>query len=144
MTRSAPDERRPAAAHPPSGRRARRRCPPGGGGSRVRSVRVEETIARIDDLWASDIVPALERFISIPNVSPAYDEDWAAHGHMAAAVELVTEWCRHRPIAGLTVDVHELPDRTPVVVCEIPAFGAGAADDTVILYGHLDKQPEMT
>ena len=64
---------------------------------------------------------------------------------MAAAVDLVTELVPSaRPIAGLTVEVHELPDRTPVVVCEIPAFGDGDPDDTVILYGHLDKQPEMT
>src|SRR3954452_3815350 len=63
---------------------------------------------------------------------------------MAAAVDLVVDWCRRRPIPGLTVQVHELPERTPVVVCEVPASGDGDPDDTVILYGHLDKQPEMT
>ena len=45
---------------------------------------------------------------------------------------------------GITVEVHELPGRTPVILMEIPAFGSGSADDTVLLYGHLDKQPEMT
>ncbi len=107
-------------------------------------MRVDDTIAHLDALWADDIVPALQRFITIPNVSPAYDADWAENGHMAAAVDLVADWCRQRPIAGLTVDVHELPERTPVIVCEIPASGDGDPDDTVILYGHLDKQPEMT
>jgi acetylornithine deacetylase/succinyl-diaminopimelate desuccinylase-like protein len=107
-------------------------------------VEVDDTIAHLDGVWAGEIVPALERFITIPNVSPAYDADWTEHGHMAAAVELVVDWCRARPIPGLTVEVHELPERTPVVVCEIPAHGDGDPDDTVILYGHLDKQPEMT
>ena len=34
--------------------------------------------------------------------------------------------------------------RTPLIVIDIPAFGGGPQDRTVILYGHLDKQPEMT
>jgi acetylornithine deacetylase/succinyl-diaminopimelate desuccinylase-like protein len=107
-------------------------------------VRVDDTIARVEAVWADDIVEALHHFIAIPNVSPAYDADWVANGHMAAAVALVSEWCRARPIGGISVSVHELEGLTPVVVCEIPAFGAGDPDDTVILYGHLDKQPEMT
>ncbi len=115
-----------------------------GAGRRVAEVRIDDAIARIEALWADDIVNALHRFIAIPNVSPAYDADWVANGHMADAVALVEDWCRARPIAGLSVDVHELAGLTPVVVCEIPAFGAGDPDDTVILYGHLDKQPEMT
>jgi acetylornithine deacetylase/succinyl-diaminopimelate desuccinylase-like protein len=109
-------------------------------------MNVDETIAHIDAVWLAHIVPALQRYITIPNVSPAFDADWEANGHMAKAVELISEWCRPRPIAGMTVDVQELPGRTPLVVCDVPAFGDGAGDknDTVILYGHLDKQPEMT
>ena len=105
---------------------------------------VDTAIARVDEVWSTDIVGALHEFIAIPNVSPAYDAEWVAHGHMARAVALVAGWCRGRPVAGITVDVHELPGRTPVVVCEIPAFGGGDPADSVILYGHLDKQPEMT
>ena len=41
------------------------------------------------------------------------------------------------------MEVHELAGRTPVIVIEVPAFGGAPADDTVVLYGHLDKQPEM-
>jgi acetylornithine deacetylase/succinyl-diaminopimelate desuccinylase-like protein len=115
-----------------------------GGARKVDGVRADDTIAHIDALWSEDIVPALQRYIAIPNVSPAFDADWMANGHMAEAVELISQWCRTRPIAGMTVEVHELTGLTPVVVCEIPAFGDGDPDDTVILYGHLDKQPEMT
>jgi acetylornithine deacetylase/succinyl-diaminopimelate desuccinylase-like protein len=98
----------------------------------------------VDRVWVDDIVPALHAFIAIPNVSVLYDPLWREHGHMDRAVELVRAWCADRAIAGLTVEVHELPGRTPLILMEIPAFGNGSADDTVLLYGHLDKQPEMT
>ena len=93
--------------------------------------------------WAQDIIPALHDYIAIPALSPAFDAEWAAHGHVAAAVELVATWCRRRPVAGLSVEVAELPGRTPIILMEVPAFGGGPTDDTVLLYGHVDKQPEM-
>jgi acetylornithine deacetylase/succinyl-diaminopimelate desuccinylase-like protein len=93
--------------------------------------------------WPEDILPALEQFIAIPALSPGFDADWEAHGHLAAAAELVAEWCRQRSIDALEVSIEQLPGLTPVVVAEVPAFGGGAPDDTVVLYGHFDKQPEM-
>jgi acetylornithine deacetylase/succinyl-diaminopimelate desuccinylase-like protein len=96
----------------------------------------------VEHAWDT-IVPVLEQYISIPNVSVAFDPEWAEHGHMQRAVELVRGWCASRAIEGATVEVHELAGRTPVIVIEVPAFGDAPADDTVVLYGHLDKQPEM-
>ena len=98
----------------------------------------------VDRVWNDEIIPTLHDYIAIPNVSVLFDPQWREHGHMARAVELIRSWCAARAIAGLTVEVHELPGRTPVILMEIPAFGTGSADDTVLLYGHLDKQPEMT
>ena len=95
-------------------------------------------------VWDDDIMPALQRYIAIPNVSVAYDADWEAHGHMDEAVQLVREWCAARPIDGLTVDVHRIPGRTPLILAEVPASTQRSPTDTVLLYGHLDKQPEMT
>ena len=95
-----------------------------------------------DAAWDT-IVPALEEYITIPNVSVSFDPDWAAHGHMHRAIELIRDWCASRAIEGATIEVQELDGRTPLIVVEIPAFGGGSADDTVVLYGHLDKQPEM-
>ncbi len=74
--------------------------------------------------WAEEIVPSLHDYIAIPALSPMFDRDWAAHGHLAAAVELVRGWCSARPIPGLTVEVHELEGRSPVIVMEVPATGA--------------------
>lgn len=96
----------------------------------------------IDTRW-DEIVPVLQDYIRIPNKSPAFDPEWEAHGHMDRAVQLVSDWLTSRGVEGLSLSVHRLPGRTPVIVCEIPAT-APEATGTVLLYGHLDKQPEMT
>jgi acetylornithine deacetylase/succinyl-diaminopimelate desuccinylase-like protein len=108
-------------------------------------VRTEIASTYADQVWEASIVPALHEFIAIPNLSAAYDANWAANGHMQRAVDLIVAWCSARPLAGLTIDVHELPGRTPVIFIEVPASnGERVDDDCVLLYGHLDKQPEMT
>jgi len=93
----------------------------------------------IDGTWSTSILPALERYIAIPNQSPAFDPQWREHGHMERAVTLVADWIRAQEIPGLTLDVLRLGERTPLICAEI----AGEAAGTVLLYGHLDKQPPM-
>ncbi len=99
--------------------------------------------SQIDQLWDDTIVPELIEYVRIPNKSPHFDSDWAKHGYMDDAVDLIAGWCRQQNIAGMTLDVVRLDDRTPLIFMEIPASGGGSDDDTVLLYGHLDKQPEM-
>ena len=94
----------------------------------------------VGDVWDKDIVPQLVDYIRIPNKSPAFDKEWQQAGHMQRAVDLIAGWCKAQPIEGLTVEVVQLEGRTPLIYMEIP----GEGDDTVLLYGHLDKQPEMT
>lgn len=90
------------------------------------------------------IVPVLHEYIAIPNVSLDFDPQWRENGYMAEAVDLIAGWCRDRPIEGMTLEVMELPERTPMIIIEIPATDLDAdPNDTVLLYGHLDKQPEM-
>jgi acetylornithine deacetylase/succinyl-diaminopimelate desuccinylase-like protein len=96
-----------------------------------------------DRVW-EDIVPVLHDYIAIPALSQDFDADWREHGEIDRAVELIAGWCRARQIPGLSVDVIEHPDRSPMIIMEIPAIGDVSSDaDTVLLYGHLDKQPEM-
>jgi acetylornithine deacetylase/succinyl-diaminopimelate desuccinylase-like protein len=96
----------------------------------------------IGESWDREVVPALTDYIRIPNKSPAFDPDWAAHGHMDRAVALLESWARARldRLAGARLEVVRLPGRTPVILVEVPGLGA----ETVLLYGHLDKQPEMS
>jgi acetylornithine deacetylase/succinyl-diaminopimelate desuccinylase-like protein len=101
-------------------------------------------IARFaNDVWDQSIVPALCEYVRIPNKSPLFDPDWERHGHMERAVLLLAEWSRRQPIAGLSVRISRLPGRTPLLFIEVPAQGPRRGD-TVLLYGHLDKQPEFT
>jgi acetylornithine deacetylase/succinyl-diaminopimelate desuccinylase-like protein len=95
-------------------------------------------------VWDDDVVPALHDYIAIPAKSPAFDPDWEANGHLDAAVELVRQWCVARDIEELSVEVVRLPGRTPVLLMEVPATSGSEGAGTVLLYGHLDKQPEMT
>ena len=106
----------------------------------ARSAAPDRLRAFVQDAWDSRIVPTLEEYVRIPAKSPGFDKEWQAHGHLDRAVELAARWARERPVEGLQVEVVRLPGRTPVVLMEIP----GDADETVLLYGHLDKQPEMT
>ncbi|MFV0535001.1 MAG: M20/M25/M40 family metallo-hydrolase, partial [Cumulibacter sp.] len=96
----------------------------------------------VEQSW-DEIVPVLRDYIAIPNVSEAYDPEWRQHGYMHQAVELIRAWCVDRHIEGASVEVHEVDDRSPLIFIEIPPAGGGDPNDTVVLYGHLDKQPEM-
>ncbi len=94
----------------------------------------------IEALWEDDILPQLAEYIRIPAKSPHFDPDWQAHGHIEAAITLAMTWCQRQPVNGMQVEVVRLPGRTPVLLVEI----AGSAPGNVLLYGHLDKQPEMS
>jgi acetylornithine deacetylase/succinyl-diaminopimelate desuccinylase-like protein len=94
----------------------------------------------VDEAWDGDIVPRLVEYIRIPNKSPMFDADWQANGYMDAATDLLADWARKQPIKGMQVEVVRLEGRTPLIFIEI----AGQGSDCVLLYGHLDKQPEMT
>jgi acetylornithine deacetylase/succinyl-diaminopimelate desuccinylase-like protein len=103
--------------------------------------------ALVERTWDDDIVPVLHDYIRIPNVSVAYDAEWAAAGHMARATDLLRQWCERQVADGLEgakVEVHELPGRTPLLLVDVPPAGAGRDDTTVLLYGHLDKQPPFS
>lgn len=95
----------------------------------------------VNETWDSSIVPELCEYIKIPNKSPAFDPQWAEHGHMERAVERLADWCRRQPIDGATVEVVRLPNRTPLLFIDVPGK---SSDDVVLLYGHYDKQPEFS
>jgi acetylornithine deacetylase/succinyl-diaminopimelate desuccinylase-like protein len=95
----------------------------------------------IGTMWDDSILPSITEYIRIPNKSPAYDPKWVEHGYMEDAVKLMEGWARQQLAAfpGATLDVVRLPGRTPLLFMDVP----GDNGDTVLLYGHLDKQPEM-
>jgi len=97
---------------------------------------------KISQFWDDAIVPALVDYIRIPAKSPHFDKAWSKNGYIDAAVELAAGWCRKNPVPGMKLEVVRLEGRTPVLVIEVPAFQTSSGK-TVLMYGHLDKQPEM-
>jgi acetylornithine deacetylase/succinyl-diaminopimelate desuccinylase-like protein len=92
------------------------------------------------EMWDRQIVPQLAEYIKIPAKSPMFDPEWAERGYVKEAMDLLEHWVRQQPITGMKVERIQLPGRTPLLFIDIP----GKGDDVVLLYGHMDKQPEMT
>ncbi len=103
-------------------------------------MKQQQLITYVDQYWDNHITPCLMEYIKIPNKSPQFDKDWHKHGYMDQAVNLISNWCKQHAVKNMSVDIIQQDDRTPVIVMEIP----GNTDETILLYGHLDKQPEMT
>ncbi|MFI6181684.1 M20/M25/M40 family metallo-hydrolase [Nonomuraea sp. NPDC051191] len=97
----------------------------------------------ISEAWATDVLPSLTGLIEIPAVSSAYDAAWEEHGHLLAAVEHVRGWVASRGLPDARCDVVQLDGRAPLLFVDVPATPGAAATGTVLLYGHLDKQPPL-
>jgi acetylornithine deacetylase/succinyl-diaminopimelate desuccinylase-like protein len=106
----------------------------------------------IDQKWDGDLLPRLTEYVRIPAKSPAFDASWAAHGHLHAVIKLAEDWARAQPsnsagkaaLAGMKLEVIALEGMTPCIFFDVPATQGLGADQTILFYGHLDKQPEMT
>jgi acetylornithine deacetylase/succinyl-diaminopimelate desuccinylase-like protein len=115
----------------------------GGGGAGaiiIPAMSATDSLPGIAEFWDKSIVPALTEYIRIPAKSPHFDADWQANGHIEAAVQFAAGWCTQNRLPGMKLEVVRLPGRTPVLYVEVE----GDARETVLVYGHLDKQPEMT
>src|ERR1700751_5777616 len=99
--------------------------------------RLESRIART---WDDSILERLVAYVRIPNKSPMFDPEWERHGYMEAAVQLMADWCREQKVPGARIEVPRLPGRTPLRLVKVP----GELPGCVLLYGHLDKQPEFS
>jgi len=108
-------------------------------------MRMDQQTAQkfIDEMWMDSIVPELVEYIKIPNKSPHFDPDWEKNGYMEDAVLQIAAWCDAQDIPGKSLEVVRLAGRTPIIFMEIPGTDE-TNEDTILLYGHLDKQPEMT
>lgn len=108
--------------------------------------------AFIDRQWRDDIVPRLVDYVRIPAKSPGFDASWAEHGHLKAVIAMAEQWARAQAggpggaqaLAGMTLEVVAIDGRTPVIFFDVPATQGLGSARTVLFYGHLDKQPEMT
>jgi acetylornithine deacetylase/succinyl-diaminopimelate desuccinylase-like protein len=96
--------------------------------------------------WNERILPQLKDYVAIPAKSPLFDADWEKHGLLDKVVRDAATWVESRKVPGLTLEILRQPGRTPVIFFEVAAtrpstFGT---PPTVVMYGHLDKQPEFS
>ena len=106
-----------------------------------------QALAHVSSAWDGDIVARLSDYIAIPAKSPMFDADWLAHGYLETVVRNTAQWIEAQKLEGLTLEVVRLPGRTPVIFFEVAATRsqeAGVSEQTVLMYGHLDKQPEFS
>ena len=93
----------------------------------------------VNTFWDEKIIPVLTEYIKIPNKSPSFDPEWEKHGHMDRVLSLAVDWANENKPDGSTVTIERTPGRTPIIMVDVP----GTKDGNILMYGHLDKQPEM-
>ena len=93
----------------------------------------------VDEFWDKYIIPTLLDYIRIPNKSPDFDPDWLINGHMTSALNLAKDWAEKYKPEGSTVHTFQEDKRTPLIIIDCP----GNMNGNILMYGHLDKQPEM-
>lgn len=102
-------------------------------------MNIEKMQTFIHNTWEQSIIPALCEYVSIPCKSVAFDAEWEKNGYIDQAIQLISAWCHAQQIFDMRFSIHKLPGHTPILLMDIP----GQCSETVLLYGHLDKQPEM-
>ena len=110
-----------------------------------------QALEQVSQAWDADIVGQLTDYIAIPAKSPMFDAQWAQHGYIDTVMRNAAAWVEAQKVEGLTLEIIRLEGRTPVLFFEVPASTGrsteqtkAASTQTVLMYGHLDKQPEFT
>ena len=109
-----------------------------------------QALGEVSQAWDDDIVGQLTDYISIPAKSPMFDANWEKNGFIDTVMWNAATWVASQKVEGLTLEVIRLEGRTPVLFFEVPASNGASPDEappssqTVLMYGHLDKQPEFT
>ncbi|MDN3988289.1 M20/M25/M40 family metallo-hydrolase [Zwartia vadi] len=103
-----------------------------------------QVLSSVSQTWDDDLIGQLSDYIEIPAKSPAFDANWAQAGYLNQVVERTAAWIQAQKVAGLTLEIIRLPGRTPVLFFDVASTRPQSANSqTVLMYGHLDKQPEF-
>lgn len=101
-------------------------------------------LADVSQAWDGDLVQQISDYIEIPAKSPAFDPNWEKSGFLELVIQRAATWITSQKVPGLTTEIIRLPGRTPVLFFEVAATRAHKqGSQTVLMYGHLDKQPEF-
>jgi len=102
----------------------------------------DQALSQLSERWDGDILRQLTDYIAIPAKSPGFAPDWEQLGFLDTVLRNAAQWVEAQKVAGLTLEIVRLPGRTPVLFFEVAATQPQSSQ-TVLMYGHLDKQPEF-
>ncbi len=106
-------------------------------------MNIDSITARTGQIWDDSVIPSLMEYIAIPAISPGFDKNWYHSGFLLKAAKLIEQWCRDIGIDNCRIQTIAPEKRTPLLLIEIEPFNTDCSD-TVLFYGHIDKQPEFT
>lgn len=101
-----------------------------------------QRVSSIENEWNDIVRETIDAYMSIPCVSLSFDAQWKETGHIDKASSLYEKWAKEFAPNGSKVYVQRIENKTPLLIIDVPAREYNN-DDCVLLYGHLDKQPEM-
>ncbi|AVS90144.1 peptidase M20 [Paracidovorax avenae] len=102
----------------------------------------DQALSQLSERWDGDILRQLTEYIAIPAKSPGFAPDWEQQGLLDRVLRNAAEWVEAQKVPGLRLEILRMPGRTPVLFFEVEATRP-ASQQTVLMYGHLDKQPEF-
>ena len=103
-----------------------------------------EMLSNVSRAWDDDLVQQLSDYIEIPAKSPSFDANWAKNGYLETVLQRAATWVEQQKVAGLQAEIIRLPGRTPILFFDVAATRPQTpTSQTVLMYGHLDKQPEF-
>jgi acetylornithine deacetylase/succinyl-diaminopimelate desuccinylase-like protein len=110
----------------------------------VPNLDTAQVLSSVTKAWDEDLVGQLSDYIEIPAKSPAFDPNWEKAGYLDTVLQRAATWIEAQKVPGLKLEVLRLPGRTPVMFFEVAATrSTHSASQTILMYGHLDKQPEF-
>ena len=99
----------------------------------------EKLLTYVNCFWDKSIIPILQEYIKIPNKSPSFDPLWEEHGYMLKALNLAVSWIKNNINNRFSLEIKSIKGRTPLIFIKYN----GELSENILMYGHLDKQPEM-
>jgi acetylornithine deacetylase/succinyl-diaminopimelate desuccinylase-like protein len=106
------------------------------------AINVEQVTKFVNNKWDDEIIPKISEYIEIPNQSPLFDKDYGTNGYQEQVVDLMMDWANKQGVKNLDLRVERAEGKTPLIFGVVE--GEGKTQETILMYGHFDKQPPMT
>ncbi|OOH90711.1 M20/M25/M40 family metallo-hydrolase [Comamonas kerstersii] len=110
------------------------------------ALNTAQALEQVSQKWDDDIVGQLKDYIAIPAKSPMFAPDWEQQGLIDTVLRNAASWVEAQKVEGLKLEIIRQDGRTPILFFEVAGTqpnSNNADSPTVLMYGHLDKQPEF-